>query len=132
MALTTAQVTKIYKIFGLPQANEALVVTDWFSIPGPATATMDLSAIKAKLDAILAALSATQETEVAALVVAWDAVGDYDELRVTRDGTSEGVLVDREKRRENIRRTLGALIGFVAPTGGFTRGAGGGGGRIIR
>jgi len=121
--LTAAQITQVFKIFGLPQSGSgALVFTD-LAPRGTVTSTFDMSRPAATLNEKLAALSASQEGEAGALLNEWASITDYSELRVNSEGKGEGRamgrLADDQARRENIRRTLGNLIGFYVPPGGF-------------
>ena len=123
MALTAAQITQVFKIFGLPQSGSgALVFTD-LAPRGTVTSTFDMSQPAAALNEKLTGLSAAQESEVRALLDEWSGITDYSELRVNAEGRGEGRtagrLADDAARRENIRRTLGNLIGFYVPPGGF-------------
>jgi hypothetical protein len=125
MALTAAQITQVYKVFGLPQSGSgALVFTD-LAPRGTVVSTIDMNQPATALSQRLAALTAEQESEVGALLQEWAGITDYSELRVNAEGRGEGRaagrLADDEARRENIRRTLGNVIGFYAPPGGFAR-----------
>ena len=138
--LSAAQITQVFKIFGLPQSGAgALVFTD-LAPRGAVTSTFDLSQPVAALNAKLASLSLSQESEAAALLNEWASITDYSELRVYSQGKdagrAAGRLADDEVRRENIRRTLGNVIGFYVPPGGFVavacRTAGVGEHRLVR
>ena len=138
--LSTARVTQVFKIFGLPQSGSgALVFTD-LAPHGTVASTFDMSQPAAALNEKLAGLSPTQESEAGALLDEWASITDYSELRVNSEGKGEGRtagrLADDEARRENIRRTLGNLIGFYVPPGGFvavaSRTAGVGEHRLVR
>lgn len=123
MDLTEAQVTQVFKIFGLPQ-NGAGRIHDVNPLPlGLGSidypVTLDYTEANAALTAALAALTASQITEVAALLTEWANITDFSEMEVSVAGDSRGQLVHHEKRRQHVRDTLSNIIGFFAPVGGF-------------
>lgn len=136
MALTAAQTTQVFKIYGIPQSGSGTLVyrmADNLSVP--LMQPFSFTAVVDALNAALAALTASQEAEVVALLTAWSDIGDYDELRVSQDGGTAGRIVDRDVRRQNIRDTLANILGVAMPRGGFSteaRRLAGGGHSLIR
>ena len=126
MALSTANVTKVFKLFGLPQRGYGYVAEPLIRGLTPSGAEYDFTELTAKLTAVLATLSATQQTEVEALLTEWDAVKDYGTLEVLSDSGAQGTLVSHSRERKQIRAVIANLIGFHVPTLGFAAEAEGG------
>lgn len=119
MALSAAQITQVFEIFGVPENGSGEVVAGLTTLFGPAGESYDLSAITALLNAKLSALSASLETRVVALLDRWDVVTSTSPLRLETVPEGRGTVVDHPAEREAIRNTLADLIGFVVPSGGF-------------
>lgn len=119
MALTAAQTTQVFKVFGIPQSGIGYSALDPSAPYASVVTSYNYSAAKDRLNTILAALSASQEAEVGALLTEWAAITDYSELRVNADGGSAGRLMDHDTRREKVRSALANVLGFAAPGGGF-------------
>lgn len=116
---TAAEVTKLFKIYGIPQNATGFVAGRIISLYGPGGNVYEFSALVSQLNSQLALVSATQYAEIQALIVEWDAITDYSELIVDSDNKSSGQLVDHAKRRDLIRATLSNILGFYVPKGGF-------------
>ncbi|MCZ7645295.1 MAG: hypothetical protein M5U26_08425 [Planctomycetota bacterium] len=135
MALSDANEILLFEVFGLPRAGtayEAQFVADW--LRGPAGEAYDFSALTDQLEARLAVINADAalEARVAAVLADWPAPG---EVEVYRQNGAAGILAHDGRLRQNIRDTLGNLIGFWAPDGGFVgeiKRRNGGGNRIVR
>ncbi|HLX60169.1 MAG TPA: hypothetical protein VKX17_02690 [Planctomycetota bacterium] len=119
MALTSAQITQVYEIFGVPQNGNAQVVSAIASIFGPVCDSCDFSALITRIDAQLAALTSTQIDRVTALLTRWDAITSSSPLRVQRSGQGRGVFADHPAERAAIRAELSNLVGVSVPAGGF-------------
>jgi hypothetical protein len=136
MALTSAQTTQLYEIFGVPQSGVGRVANTFADLSGSLTVRVDLSYTEtsAALAAAIAALSEAQITRVAALLTDWDSIGSQSELAVSADGGTSGTLVDHAKRRANIRDALANILGFMSAQS-FAQAArvfGPGGNRLLR
>ncbi len=132
MALLADQTAQVYKVFGVPQAGASYIAYALSTLYGPAGEVYDHAAIVTALTARLAAMTSNQETIITALLVRWEVLTDYNPLRVDADGGSRGVIVDYDRERRNIRKTLSNVIGFACPSGGFSMEASGGCGRLTR
>lgn len=119
MALTAAQITQVYEIFGVPQGGSGAVVSAVATIFGPVCDSLDMSALVTKIDAKLAALGTTQLARVTALLLRWDAVTSTSPLRVTQSSATRGIAVDHPAERASIRVALSNIIGIAVPNGGF-------------
>jgi hypothetical protein len=121
--LTASQVTQVFKIFGIPQSGTGSLVFTDLAPRGTVVSSFDMSQPAARLGAVLSSLTPEQEAEAAALLAEWASVTDYSEVRVSSEGRGEGRtqgrLADDRVRRQNIRSTLGNVLGFYAPPGGF-------------
>lgn len=116
---TPAELTKVFKIYGIPQNSTGFVVGRIISLYGPGGNVYDFSAIVNQLNTQLALVSASQYAEIQTLLTEWDSISDFSELAVRVDNHSTGQLVDHDRRRDLIRTTLSNLIGFYVPKGGF-------------
>ncbi|MEI6235350.1 MAG: hypothetical protein WCT04_20020 [Planctomycetota bacterium] len=119
MALTDAQTTQIFGIFGVPQNGSGTVVDAVATVFGPACESVDMSAIVARINAKLTALNSEQITRVGALLLRWDAITSTSPLRVTRSASTSGVAVDHPAERAAIRTALSNIIGVAVTSGGF-------------
>lgn len=119
MALSDAQAAQVFEIFGVPQGGRGEVVASVATLFGPAWESYDLAGVVTLLNERLAALTAAQETRVAALLVRWDAIGSTSPLKVDASAPSHGTLADHPAERAALRLALADLIGFAAPSGGF-------------
>ena len=119
MALTDAQATQIYDIFGIPQSGSGTVISAVATIFGPVCENLDMSALVTRIDAKLAALSTEQIARITALLQRWDAVTSTSPLRVTQSGATRGIAADHPAERVAIRSSLSNLIGVAVPSGGF-------------
>lgn len=119
MALTAAQVTQVFEIFGIPQNGAGDVAIQASSPDGPLCETYDFSALATKLSARLTALSSEQVARVVTLLTRWDAVSSSSPLRIARSGGGSGTIADHPGERAAIRFALSNLVGFAAAPGGF-------------
>ena len=117
--LTADETTRLFKVFGIPQNGTGFVAGRIISLYGPGGNVYDFSAIVTQLNALLNNVTATQYTQIQAMLTEWENITDYSELTVAADNHSQGRLVDHDTRRRNIRRTLSNLIGFYVPNDGF-------------
>lgn len=124
MALTAAQITQVYEIFGVPQNGVGQIVGAIATPFGPVCDSCDVSALVSKIDARLAALTATQITRVSSLLTRWDAVTSSSPLRVEGSSGARGTVADHPAERALIRTALSNLIGVAVPAGGFAAEAG--------
>ena len=131
--LTADETTRLFKIFGIPQNGTGFVAGRIISLYGPAGNVYDFSALVTQLNALLNAVTATQYTQIQAQLTEWENITDYSELAVSADNNTAGRLVDHDRRRRNIRRTLSNLIGYFVPADGFfTDASAASGPRIVR
>ena len=86
MALTSAQITQVYEILGVPQNGVGQVVGAIATPFGPVCDSCDFGALITKIDARLAALTTTQIARVGNLLTRWDAIGSTSPLRVSGSG----------------------------------------------
>jgi hypothetical protein len=121
MALTAANVAKVYELLGIPQGGTGLIVTSLSHVP-PSLAQAwtstytegDFSAIVTKITAALAAISAEQQTLVEAWLAQWDSIKTATSL------TLEGeVGMNFAEEAEKCRESVGNLVGVAVPFGGF-------------
>ena len=119
MALSAAQVTQVYDIFGVPQGGSGAVISAVATVFGPVCDVLDMSALVTAIDAKLAALSAEQITRVTALLARWDAISSTSPLRVTQSASTRGIAADHPAERVSIRAALSNIIGIAVPSGGF-------------
>ena len=119
MALTAAQTTQIYEIFGVPQNGSGAVVSAVATIFGPVCESLDMSGLITRIDAKLSALTTEQIARVTALLLRWDAITSTSPLRVTQSAATRGIAVDHPAERASIRAALGNIIGIAVPSGGF-------------
>lgn len=119
MAISAADRTTIFQIMGVPEKDAPNVVWAQLGFFGPAADSFDIAAVKDMLDAAITGVSAEQETAAEAQVTRWNTITSYDPARITRAGTTAGVIVDRDQERRNIRNALGTILGFAVPKNGF-------------
>ncbi len=119
MALTSAQTTQIYEIFGVPQNGSGAVISAVATIFGPVFESLDLSALVTKIDTKLSALTSEQIARVTTLLSRWDAITSTSPLRVTQSAATRGIAVDHPAERAAIRTALSNIIGVAVPSGGF-------------
>ncbi len=120
MALSAAQTSQLYEVFGLPQGGLGYDAAQVANLWGPAGEAYDFTAHVTALTTKLAALSASQETRVTTALTRWDVITSYDPLKIHRSTTGgEGTIVDYPAEREAIRQTIGNVIGYYVPRGGF-------------
>lgn len=135
MALSSAEVAKVFKIFGIPQSGKAVIARENVAPRYPGTIEYDVSSLVAKLNECLAALNADQVTEVKAQLTTWDSITDSSPLKIREDINSKGTIVDHKAQRQLIKETIANLIGFAIPSDGFfaeVKAKFGMGGRILR
>ena len=131
--LTADETTRVFKIFGTPQIGTGFVAGRIISLYGPGGNVYDFTALVSQLNALLNAVTATQYTQIQNQLTEWENITDYSELSVNADASTTGRLVDHEKRRRNIRRTLSNRIGYYVPADGFfTDASAATGPRIVR
>lgn len=126
MALTAAQISKVFEVIALPESGSTTLVTNLVHYPYTNTSTWepcwntgDLSGLVARIKVNISLMNATTETIVTGLLTTWDDIGSTNPLRVTSSQQAAGVLVDNDKQRELIRQRVGNLIGLAVPQGGF-------------
>jgi hypothetical protein len=120
MALTAAQITQVYEILGVPQDGTGEIFGAVASIFGPEFETYDLSAVVAKINAKLSALTAEQIARVTTLLDRHTTIGNSSPLQVNAaSGGARGTLADHPAEREAIRSALGNILGIAVPSGGF-------------
>ena len=119
MPLSNAQITQVFEIFGVPENGSGDVTSQVASVFGPVSNAFDFTAIAAKLNARLAALSDTQATRSGVLLARWDALTSFSPLRITQSAKAGGVFADPPAERAAIRSALSNVIGFATPSGGF-------------
>ena len=126
MALSSANKSLMYQLFGLPQSGTAVYcddlthkVTNTSGSANPSWGTMDFTGLNAQFEAQMAAMSATTQALVEAQLATYSPIATSP-MKVTVSQTSQGVIVDHVCEAEKIRDVVGNLIGFAAPRGGFT------------
>ena len=131
--LTADETTRVFKVFGIPQNGIGFVAARIISLYGPGGNVYDFSALVTQLNSLLASVSATQYTQIQALLTEWENISDYSEISVNADATTQGRIVDHTARRHNVRRTLSNIIGFFVPADGFfTDASAASGPRVVR
>src|ERR1043165_1361684 len=124
MALTAAQITQVYEIFGVPQNGVGQIVGAIATPFGPGFDSCDTSALVTAIDARLAALTTSQLARVNSLLTRWDAITSSSPLRVEGSSGARGTVADHPAERALIRTALSNLIGVAVPAGGFAAEAG--------
>lgn len=119
MALSAAQTTQLFEIFGVPQNGSGAVVSAVATIFGPVFESLDMSSLVTRINAKLIALSAEQIARVTTLLLRWDAVTSTSPLRVTQASNTRGIAADHPAERVAIRAALSNIIGVSVPAGGF-------------
>lgn len=130
MALTPAQKSQVYEIFGIPESGTGYIASQLTSLYGPAGESYDFNAVVTMLNLRLDALSTLEaaavlagstggETRLTALLSRWTTLTSYDPLQVNEASGAKGTLVDYPKERKNIRKAMCNIIGFSCPAGGF-------------
>ena len=119
MALTTAQTTHLFEIFGIPQNGAGDIFASVVTLFGPEYETYDLSGIVSKLNTRISVLSAAQEARITALLTRWDTLTSYNPIKLEQAGDVQGTIADYEQERANIRKALSDILGFSTPSGGF-------------
>ena len=71
MALSDANIAKVYEIVGLPQQGSASVVEQLASLRGPTAETFDFDAVITMFDERIAAISSDQQDLVEDLIARW-------------------------------------------------------------
>ncbi len=127
MAFTDAYKTKLYKIMGIPENGLFTLVTSLSHLP-PALAYSwestytvgDCLKVLEKLEEHLDAVTATQQTEVEALVDRYEEIGATSVLRITQSSQgAQGLIVDHAAERKLILETIGNVLGLFVPPEGF-------------
>ena len=119
MPLSATQVTQVFEILGVPQDGSGDVFASVATLFGPAYETYDMAAIVARIDAKLAALTATQITRVTELLDRFNSITATSPLQVEASSAGKGTIVDHPKERDAIRIALGNVLGIAVPSGGF-------------
>jgi hypothetical protein len=124
MALSAAETTLLYELFGIPEANDGYLVSQLTSLMGAFAETFDWTAVKSALDARLATMAADgtgREARVQAHLASYSSIAQ-DPMSINRGATgAEGLLVDRPREVEYLRDACATIIGFAVPSGGFVR-----------
>ena len=119
-ALDSTEIHKIFKMVRLPQSGAATVAQRLVSLFGPSQDPYSFSATVTALNGILTATSDDQNVTLRALIAIWDAEQlDVNDTEIQSDGGTSGNVYSASKRRANIRTTIGDVLGFAIPTGGF-------------
>ena len=130
-----AKISKIFLIFDLPNKTTGFGMFGLVSISGPAGEIFTLQAAKDQVDTALAAASVEDEARIDESIVNWDKARGREQ-KVFQDGTSQGILLDNEAKRQLARDEIGTVLGVWVPRGGFIgafrNAAGASGGRVIR
>lgn len=125
MALSAAQKTQVFEIFGIPETGSGTSYPELMGEFGASGDTYDMSRVLSQVTSILNALSASQEARVAALLTRHAAITSSSPLQVHgAAGGARGVLVDHPGEREAIRAAIGTIVGVAVPMGGFVAEAG--------
>jgi hypothetical protein len=119
MSLTAAQTTQLFQILGIPQSGGGDVYASLATLFGPAFETYDLSAVVARVNDRLAALSATQTARVTELLDRHTALTASSPLAVRSAAGTSGTLSDHPAERKAIRDELCNITGIAVPAGGF-------------
>lgn len=121
MALSPDQTAQIFEIFGIPQGGAGFGVYGIATLWGPFGEPFSFSALVTELNAKITAVTAEIQTRVTTQLVTWDEITASSPIVITKSSTgTEGTIVDHPRQREMIRQTIGSLIGFKIPYGGFT------------
>lgn len=78
-----------------------------------------MAAIVARIDAKLAALTASQLARVTELLDRHTAISATSPLQVHESSGGRGTIVHHPAEREAVRTTLGNVLGIAVPSGGF-------------
>jgi hypothetical protein len=73
----------------------------------------------ARIDTILAGMSAAQEARIGALIDEFTGIATSPMVVKASSGGAQGTLVDRGEQRENIRQAVANNLGIAVPKGGF-------------
>jgi hypothetical protein len=131
MALSSAQVTQVFEVFGVPENGGGDVVSEAVSLFGPVCDSYDLSAIVTKLNARLSALTSSQIDRVTALLERWSAITSSSPLKLAHSGGSQGTIVDHAAERAAIKQALSNITGWAVSGGGFAAEAERGRGNVV-
>lgn len=119
MALTTAQISQLYLIAGIPEQTSIIDATSFGGPYDPAqTYSRDISALKTAIDTRLAALTASQLTLVGDKLTRF-ALIPTKPTKVKDTGGS--IFDDYAKERATLKAQLSTLTGINFPTQGSTR-----------
>jgi hypothetical protein len=123
MALSAANISKVYELLGIPQGGAGVIVTSLSHVP-PSLAQAwtstytegDFAEIVTKINARLAALSAETQTLVEAWLTQWDSIKTATSLKLSGE-----VEMDFEEEAQKCREAVGNLAGIAVPFGGFLK-----------
>lgn len=127
MALSADRIVVLKgEILGLPPEASGTIVTALTHFPFSNTQTWepgfnigDYTNLMARIDTILAAMSAAQESRVATLIDEFTVIATSP-LKVDKAAEGAGgTLVDHAEQRENIRQAVANNLGIAVPRGGF-------------
>lgn len=110
MALTAAQTTQCFEIFGIPETGTSITIGSIQSIYGANIAVYSHAAAATRMAAILAALTATQITRVTTLLDRWTAITGTAPSKINDDAGS--VCADYPAERAAIREQLEKITGI--------------------
>lgn len=117
MALSATNISLVFEIMGVPENGTLYAASRLASLWGPAAESYNFAPVVTALNAAIAALTASQETRVTALLLDWTNNDlSISELQISRSSSSAlGVIVDDSTRADKIRNSLMRIIGFSAP-----------------
>jgi hypothetical protein len=138
MALTDAQIAKVYVMLGVPRKTTVFGAHVLAAFKGPGGEIYDLTEIKSQIDSAITALTSDEE----ALFTQSDGILDeFDEYwlnaeKITSAAGAQGIVFDAERQMEKLRQRTSDIIGVYVPRGGFKkqweRLTRGGGNRVVR
>ncbi len=122
---TSDERTLIHTIYGLPEGDTAVFATsviyrqpNALSMLQPTFQTVNLAPLNSVLDAKITAASDSQIVAVRGKLDLWSEI-ETSAGRVESSGDAAGVLTDDAAERNNIRKSIGDILGFSVSTGGF-------------
>lgn len=117
MSLTAAQRLTVFEMLGVVDGDNVVELADPYGVSVASSGSGDSA--KARLDVLIAALTADQETRVAAIVAAWDAIAsDTTRIEDGGAGSARGVYYNPESERGRLRERLRVVLPVFRPEGG--------------
>lgn len=119
MALTDDQKSQVFQLLGIPNKDTVFGAHVLMSIKGPGGELYTMKEIRSQITAAIAALTASEETLIAASLTEYLTIRNEVMTVNQSAGGFSGKLLDSEATRERCRKEVALTLGVFVPAGGF-------------